>query len=80
VYTIVLTRAFVDLELLTDAYVAMVTWANNLRGTEVHIEGYPEGVVDSLKSLDTTVIGGSLLCAVVVNVEETGPIVEELDE
>ncbi len=76
-YTIVLVKSFVGFKTLSDAYTVMAEWANSLRGVAVHMSGQQEGVVDSMKSLDSSVVGESLICSVVVNVKETGPIVEE---
>lgn len=54
----------------------MHAWVNGLPGTEVAIEGYEEGVVDSVKSLSHSVVGDNLLATVLVHVRPTGPIVE----
>ncbi len=79
-FAIVMVRAFLEADTINEAYTFMAAWANSLPGTEIRLEGYPEGTVDSLKSVDTNWVNESLICTIVVNVRETGPVVEALDE
>lgn len=56
-----------------------VIWANGLPGTDVSVEDYPRGIVDSLKSVSisevyATTAQAQIVCSVVVNVKEFDPM------
>ena len=79
-YTAVLSKLWEVSDTYADLIEPMHEWINNLPGNQIAIEGYEEGVVDSVKSVSHSVIGGNLLATVLVNVRETGPIVEPPQE
>ena len=78
-YEIVVARAFTA-EKLEDNLTAMVNWANNFVGTEVAVQGYPVGVAKTLRSLSHSLFQNRVIATLIVGVEETGPIVEELPD